>query len=97
MPIATKAGRVVTYHERLRSIRSYGLLTTWSCKITRQTKIIKTSLPEWLWSQNVAGWYVDDLLLIKSHDRFITGFARSLDQLKLFYLQYRSVCGHQTW
>ena len=45
MPMATKLARVVTYHEVLALIKSHDTLITWSCKITLQTKFIKTSLP----------------------------------------------------
>ena len=46
MPMATKVGRVVTYHEGLPPIKSHDRLITWSCKITGQTKFVITPLPE---------------------------------------------------
>ena len=47
--------RVVTYHEGLPLIKPNDTFITWSCKITRQTKIIITALFEWLWPSNFAG------------------------------------------
>ena len=38
MPIVTKLGRVMSYYERLPSLKSYNPLITWSCEITQQTK-----------------------------------------------------------
>ena len=53
---------MVAYHEGLLPIKSRGKLITWSCKwsckITWQTKIIITPLPEWLWSPNLVGWWL---------------------------------------
>ena len=46
MPMATKLDRVVTYHERLPSIKIHDLLITWYCEITWQTKTIIIPLPE---------------------------------------------------
>ena len=48
MSMVTKLGRVVTYHERHPPIKSHDFLITWSCKITQQTELIITPLPEWL-------------------------------------------------
>ena len=40
MPTATTLGSMVTYHEKLLTIKSHDPLTTWSCEITIQTKNI---------------------------------------------------------
>ena len=48
MPMATKLGRLVTYYEGFPPIISHDFLITWSCRITRQTELILTPLPEWL-------------------------------------------------
>ena len=34
MPMATKLGRVVAYHEELPPVKSHDFLITWSCEIT---------------------------------------------------------------
>ena len=48
MPMATKLGSLVTFHEGLPPIKSHDFLITWSCRITRHTELIITPLPEWL-------------------------------------------------
>ena len=58
MPMATKLGTVVTYHEVLPPIKSCNPLTAWSCKITWQTKTITFPLPQCLWWLNLAGWWL---------------------------------------
>ena len=58
MPMATKLGTVVTYHEVLPPIKSCNPLTAWSCKITWQTKTITFPLPQCLWRLNLAGWWL---------------------------------------
>lgn len=45
MPMATKLGGVVTYHEKLLPIKPHDTLITWSWKIRRQSKIIISPLP----------------------------------------------------
>ena len=57
MPMATKLGRVATYHEVLPPIKSCNPSTAWSCKITWQTKTITSPLPQCLWRLNLAGWW----------------------------------------
>lgn len=48
VPMVTKLGRVVTYVEELRAIKSHDLLRTWSWKIAEQTKVIMSPLPQGL-------------------------------------------------
>ena len=48
MPTATKLGRSVTYHEGDSTIKSHDPLIMWSCKITRQTKTIISTIPQCL-------------------------------------------------
>ena len=55
MPMTTKLGRVVTYHEGFPSIKSHDPLVVWSCKITWQTKFMLTPPPEQLWTPKLAG------------------------------------------
>ena len=57
MSMATKLGRVETYHEVLPPIKSCNPSTAWSCKITWQTKTITSPLPQCLWRLNLAGWW----------------------------------------
>ena len=77
--IATKFGRMVTYHDRLLPVKSREPLITWSCEILWQTKTITYLIPQWLWPPNLAGWWLT--LTLWSH-----GLARLWDQLKPLYL-----------
>ena len=52
-------GRVVTCFEGLRSIKSRAFQVKWSCNMTRQTKTIVFSLPQCMWSLNVAGRWLN--------------------------------------
>ena len=54
MPMATKLGWIIIYLDGLLPIKSHDPLITWSCKITWQAKIIISSLPQYLWPQNLA-------------------------------------------
>ena len=65
MLMATKLGRVVTYHEGLPSTKLHDPLVTQPCKIIWQTKTFISPLPQYLGTPNLAGWW--KLLLIKSH------------------------------
>ena len=49
-----KLGRMVAYLDRLHPIKSNDPLITWSCKITWQTKIIISPLPQCLRQSNLA-------------------------------------------
>ena len=40
VPMATKLDRMVTYFERLLTIKSFYVLITWSCKVTWQKNIL---------------------------------------------------------
>ena len=75
-------------------------MSTWSCKITWQTKTIISSLPQCLWLPNLARWWltltVEGLLLSKSRHILIMCLARSSGKLKT-YLHYLIAYGHQTW
>ena len=53
--MATKPKRMITYVDGFLPIKSHDPLITWSCKITWQTKIIISSLLQWLWPPNVVG------------------------------------------
>ena len=88
MPMGTKLGRVVTYHEGIPPIKSRDPLITWSCEITRQTKTIINSTTRLAVGSyqkrhmNVLSLlatklgrtvtYLNSFLPIKSHDSFIT-------------------------
>ena len=58
MPIATTNGRVVIYLNRLVFMKLHDPLITWSCEIMWQTKIIIPILPEYLWTQNLVGYWI---------------------------------------
>ena len=74
MSMATKPGRVVTNNEEFPSLKSSGPLIMWSCKITRQTKIIlspTTAIPIANKLCKVVT-YPKGISFIKSHDLLIT-------------------------
>ena len=54
MPMTTKLGRVVTYHETLQPIKSYDPLITWYFEIMWQTKNVISPLPECQWPPHLA-------------------------------------------
>ena len=91
--MVTKLGRMITY--------LYGItLITWSSKTTWQTKIITSSLPQFLWPPNLAGWQpifmgpcAQSNMTCWSHGLIR---SRSRDNLKLFYLHYHSAYGIAT-
>ena len=56
VPIATKLCRMVTYLDGPLPLKSIDHLITWSCKVTWQTKIIISLLPQRFWPPNLAGW-----------------------------------------
>ena len=58
VPMATNLGKLVTYPEGLLPIILLHPLFTWSCEITLQTKSIIFTLPQYLWPQNLAGWWL---------------------------------------
>ena len=58
MSMVTKIEMIVTYHEMFSAISSNDPLITWSCKITWQTKVIKSPLTYCLKQQNLAGWWI---------------------------------------
>ena len=49
VPMATRIGRMVTYFERLLTIKPFFALIKWSCKVKWQTKIIIHLQPEFFW------------------------------------------------
>ena len=94
MPIATKLGRVVTYHEGLPPIKSHDPLITWSCKITWQTKFIITPLPKVAMTRKLGRMvtltYLEGLLTIKSHNALITWSCKFTWQTKVIISTLRS-------
>ena len=58
LPMATKLGRIMTYLERLLARKSHVPLVMWSCKMTRQTKIIISPQPQCLWPRNLSWWWL---------------------------------------
>ena len=58
VPIATKFRKLVTCHEWLPPIMLRHSLVTWSCEIVWQTITIISLLSQYLWSQNLEGWWL---------------------------------------
>ena len=95
--MATKLGSMVTYLEGNLTIKLYYALITWSCKVTWQTKIIISPLPECLWlttrrDNNLLRWaptykvtWPFDYMVLWDH----------VTNLKSLYLKWDSVCGNQ--
>ena len=95
-----KIGRGVTYYVGAPPIKSHSPWTTWSCEITRQTKIIMSPLPQRLWPQIFGRMvtYLEQLLAIKSHDHIITWSCEITWQTKIVvYPLPQNVCDYQTW
>ena len=93
MPMTTKFGRVLTYHEGLPSIKSHDPLIMWFCEITQQTISI-TTMP----MATELGWVVNSLeglLTIKSKKSSIkwsceiTWHIKDIISLPAY--------GHQAW
>ena len=57
--IATKFARMVTYPNRLLTIKSLKALNTWFFKVRWQTRTTKSPPPESLWPKKFAGWYLN--------------------------------------
>ena len=58
LPMIFKLAKLVTCHEGLLPIFLLHHLVTWSCKIMWETKTIMPPLPQYLWPQNLAGWWL---------------------------------------
>ena len=58
VPMATKLSRMVTYFERVLTIKPFYALITWSCKVTWQAKTIISLLQECLQQPNLAEWWL---------------------------------------
>ena len=54
--MVTKLCRMITYLDRLLSIKSHECFILWFFEIMWQTKTLAFLLPAYLWSQNLAGW-----------------------------------------
>ena len=81
MPTVAKLVRMVTYLDGLLPIKSYDPFITCSCNITWQTKMIISSLTQFLWPSNLAMVMkmvicLDELLPIKTHDPLIACFCK---------------------
>ena len=97
--LATKLGGMVTYLEGILVIRSYDPLITWLCEITWQTEIVIYPPPHCLEPPNWTGWWLAlRSSYLESHIPLDwLGLARLCDSLKMLYLHYHSIYGHQTW
>ena len=71
MSMATKLGRIVTFHEGIPLRKSHDPLTTWSCEITWQTKNIFTTTKPMATKLGSVMTYLEGLLPIKSYDFLI--------------------------
>ena len=58
VPLRTELSRMVTYLDRLLSIKPYNHLITWPFKITWKTKTFLSLPPHSLWQPNVARWWL---------------------------------------
>ena len=67
-------------------------LITWSSKITWQTKIIISPLPQCTKPQNLVGWWLTFGVFVHR-----VTWPRSQDKLKSLYQHYESVYHLQTW
>ena len=95
MPIASKLYKMFIYIDGfLLPIKSHDSLITWSFKITWQTNIIISSLPQCLWLPNLAKaylpWWVpaDKFTLF-----FVTWSYQITRHLKPLYLYYHNAYG----
>ena len=76
LPMFTKFGRILSYHEDLPPVKSHDSLIKWSSEITWQLKI-KFLLPQCLWSRRLAEWW----LVLRG-----SCLLRSLDKLKTLHI-----------
>ena len=68
MLVATKLGRVVTYHQGLPPIKSHNLLITWSGRIKSQNKAVYLHyITPMATKLGRVVTYLEELLRIKSH------------------------------
>ena len=88
--MATKLARMVTFLDGLLPTKSNDPLMMWSYKITWQTKIIISSLPQSFCPPNLVWWlaYLDGLLPLKSHEPLVTWCCEITWNTKLLYLHY---------
>ena len=90
--LATRFVRMVTYLNRLQSIKTHDPSITWSDEIAWHTKTIISPLP------NLVGWWLTSRafylwrhVAIQSHD-----LVWLRDKLKA-YLHYHDAFGHKNW
>ena len=98
MLVATKLGRVVTYHQGFPPIKSRNLLITWSGRIKSQNKAVYLHyITPMATKLGRVVTYLEGLLRIKSHMALEScRFARPCEKLKIF-LHHHIAFGHQTW
>ena len=82
--MATKLSSMVTYLDCILPIKPDDDIITWFCEITWQTKNIISLLPQWLWPQNLAVWWLTlSNFYPKRHMTvWSSGLVRSCDKLK---------------
>ena len=100
MPMTTKLGSCVTYHELIPPIKTHDHIITWSRDVTWQTiyhHISTTAMPVATKLGRV-GKYNKELPSINSNNPLIVGgLASSLEILDLLYLYYNKAYDNQTW
>ena len=77
MSMATKRSRMMTYLERLLTLKSHDHAITWSCEITRQTNHISNYKSLYILYQNVYGyqrWQSGDIQSGVSFHKFTRPF-----------------------
>ena len=95
MSMATKLGRIVTFHEGIPLRKSHDPLTTWSCEITWQTKNIFTTTKPMATKLGSVMTYLEGLLPIKSYDFLIIWLYEIMWQTRNH--PYYDGYSHQTW
>ena len=90
--MATILGRMITYLSGLLPKKSHDPFMKRCWEIMWQTKPSIFSIPQYLWSGNLLGWWPSFNDSFWSRD-----LVRSRGKLKLLYFHYYSVYEHQTW
>ena len=82
--MATKLGRMVTYFDYLLLIKSNDHIITRFCETTWQTKNMVSPIPQCLWQQNMARWWLTSSdFYPQSHMTIPSrGVVKSRDKLK---------------
>ena len=82
VPMAAKLGRMVTYFERLLTIKYFYALITWSCKVMWQKSLYIHNQSPYVYKTGRMITYLDEFLPIKLHHSFITWSCEVMWQTK---------------